>query len=236
MRLLGVLGGMSWTSTEVYYRLLNTGVADRLGGLHSARLVLHSVDFDEIAALQHAGDWDGTAEILSAAARGLRAAGAEGLLLATNTMHKVADTVEAASGLEVLHIADATAAAVRAHGHTTVGLLATSFTMEDAFYVDRLARHGLEVVVPDAAGRADVHRIIYDELVRDVVRPESRDRYRDVMADLVGSGAEAMVFGCTEIGLLVASDDTTVPTFDTCRLHASAAVDWMLADGPSPRR
>jgi aspartate racemase len=228
MRLLGVLGGMSWTSTEVYYRLLNTGVADRCGGLHSARLVLHSVDFDEIAALQHAGDWDATAEILAAAARGLAAAGAEGLLLATNTMHKVAGPIEEASGLEVLHIADATAAAVRSQGLTRVGLLATSFTMEDPFYVERLARHGIEAIVPDPAGRADVHRIIYDELVRDVVRPESRQRYREVMADLVADGADGMILGCTEVGLLVGPDDTSVPTFDTCRLHASAAVDWML--------
>jgi len=229
MRLLGVLGGMSWTSTETYYRLLNTGVADRLGGLHSARILLHSVDFDEIASRQHAGDWDGTAEILGAAAVGLAAAGAERLLLATNTMHKVADAVEEASGLGVVHIADATAAAVQAQGLTRVGLIATAFTMEDAFYVDRLARHGLEVVVPDPDGRADVHRIIYDELVRDVVRPESRERYRGVMADLVADGAEGMIFGCTEVGLLVGPDDTTVPTFDTCRLHAEAAVDWMLA-------
>ena len=230
MRLLGVLGGMSWTSTETYYRLLNLGVAERLGGLHSARLVLHSVDFDEIATLQHAGDWDATAEILADAARGLAAAGAEGLLLATNTMHKVADAIEDASGLDVLHIADATAVAVRATGLDRVGLLATSFTMEDTFYVDRLARHGVEAVVPDAAGRADVHRIIYDELVRDVVREESRERYREVMADVVAEGAQGMILGCTEVGLLVGPHDTTVPTFDTCRLHASAAVDWMLAD------
>ena len=153
-----MLGGMSWTSTEVYYRLLNTGVADRCGGLHSARLVLHSVDFDEIAALQHAGDWDATAEILAAAARGLAAAGAEGLLLATNTMHKVAGPIEDASGLEVLHIADATAAAVRSQGLTRVGLLATSFTMEDPFYVERLARHGIEAVGGDAAGNTGGER------------------------------------------------------------------------------
>jgi aspartate racemase len=229
MRLLGVLGGMSWTSTETYYRLLNTGVAARLGGLHSARLVLHSVDFDELAALQHAGDWDATAEILVAAARGLAAAGAEGLLLATNTMHKVADAVEEGSGLSVLHIADPTAAAVREQGLSRVGLLATSFTMEETFYVQRLARHGVEAVVPDVAGRADVHRIIYDELVRDVVRPESRERYRAVMAELVADGAEGMILGCTEVGLLVGPDDATVPTFDTCRLHAAAAVEWMLA-------
>jgi len=206
-------------------------VADRLGGLHSARLVLHSVDFDEIAALQHAGDWDATAEILSTAARGLAAAGAEGLLLATNTMHKVADSVERASGLPLLHIADATAAAITARGLTRVGLLATAFTMEETFYVERLARHGIEAIVPDAVGRADVHRIIYDELVRDVVRPESRQRYRDVMADLVADGAEGMILGCTEVGLLVGPGDTSVPTFDTCRVHAAAAVDWLLADG-----
>jgi aspartate racemase len=233
MRLLGVLGGMSWTSTETYYRLLNTGVADRLGGLHSARLLLHSVDFDEIAVRQHAGDWDGTAEILAVAATGLAAAGAEGLLLATNTMHKVAEAVEAASGLGVLHIADATAQAVRAQGLTRVGLLATAFTMEDTFYVGRLRQHGIEAVVPDPAGRADVHRIIYDELVRDVVRPESRERFRGVMADLVADGAAGIILGCTEVGLLVGPGDTTVPTFDTCRLHAAAAVDWMLADEPS---
>src|SRR4051812_45836924 len=237
MRLLGVLGGMSWTSTETYYRLLNTGVAERLGGLHSARIVLHSVDFDEIAALQHAGDWDATAEILATAATGLAAAGAEGLMLATNTMHKVVDAIEEASGLEVLHIADATATAIRGQGLTRVGLLATSFTMEDSFYVDRLARHGLQAVVPDAAGRAEVHRIIYDELVRDVVRPESRQRYRDVMTDLVADGAQGMILGCTEVGLLVGRGDTTVPTFDTCRLHAAAAVEWMLADrDPDDRR
>ncbi|MDX6367820.1 MAG: aspartate racemase [Nocardioidaceae bacterium] len=230
MRLLGVLGGMSWTSTETYYRLLNTGVADRLGGLHSARLVLHSVDFDQIATRQHSGDWDGTAEILASAARGLAAAGAEGLLLATNTMHKVADALEDASGLEVIHIADATAEVISASGLSRVGLVATAFTMEDTFYVERLARHGIEAVVPDSSGRAEVHRVIYDELVRDVVRPESRERFAQVMADLVGEGAEGMILGCTEVGLLVGPSDTTVPMFDTCRLHAAAAVDWMLAD------
>jgi aspartate racemase len=229
MRLLGVLGGMSWTSTEAYYRLLNTGVAERLGGVHSARLVLHSVDFDEIAELQHTGDWDATAEILAVAARGLAAAGAEGLLLATNTMHKVADPVERAAGLPLLHIADATAEAVIAVGLRRVGLLATAFTMEESFYVDRLAQHGVEAIVPGAEDRADVHRIIYDELVRDVVRDASRERFREVMADLVARGAEGMILGCTEIGLLVGADDTTVPTFDTAALHAAAAVDWMLA-------
>lgn len=229
MRLLGLLGGMSWTSTATYYRLLNTGVAERLGGLHSARLLLHSVDFDEIATRQHDGVWDGAGELLADAARGLAAAGAEGLLLATNTMHKVADQVEEASGLPLLHIADATADAIRGRGLTRVGLLATAFTMEETFYVDRLARHGVEAVVPEPEARADVHRIIYDELVRDVVRAESRERYREVMAGLVTGGAEGIIFGCTEVGLLVGPDDTTVPTFDTSALHAAAAVDWMLA-------
>jgi aspartate racemase len=228
MRLLGVLGGMSWTSTEAYYRLLNTRVARRLGGLHSARLLLHSVDFDGIAARQHAGDWAGTAEVLGDAARGLAKGGAEGLLLATNTMHKVADEIEAASGLPLLHIADATAQAVLAAGLHRVGLLATAFTMEDTFYVDRLAAHGVEAVVPEAAARAEVHRIIYDELVLDVVRDESRHAYRRVMADLVAAGAEGMVLGCTEIGLLVGPDDTTVPVLDSAEIHADAAVDWML--------
>jgi aspartate racemase len=231
-RLLGVLGGMSWTSTEAYYRLLNTRVAARLGGLHSARLLLHSVDFDGIAARQHAGDWAGTAEILGAAARGLAAGGAEGMLLATNTMHKVADEIEAASGLALLHIADATARAVLDAGLRRVGLLATAFTMEDAFYVDRLARHGVETVVPDAAARAEVHRIIYDELVLDVVRDESRTTYRRIMADLVSDGADGIVLGCTEIGLLVGRDDTTVPVFDSTEIHVDAAVDWMLSPNP----
>jgi aspartate racemase len=232
MRLLGVLGGMSWTSTESYYRLLNAGVAQRLGGLHSARVLLHSVDFDEIATRQHADDWDGTAEILGQAALGLARAGAEGILLATNTMHKVADEVERAAGLPLLHIADATAAAVRAQGLARVGLLATAFTMEESFYVDRLAGHGVEAIVPPAADRAEMHRIIYDELVRDVVREESRATYRRVMADLVAQGAEGMVLGCTEIGLLVGPEDTTVPCLDTTEVHAAAAVEWML----DPRR
>jgi aspartate racemase len=229
MRLLGVLGGMSWTSTEVYYRLLNTGVAERLGGLHSASLLVHSVDFDDIAARQHAGDWPGTAEVLGEAARGLAAAGAEGLLLATNTMHKVADDVERAAGLPLLHIADATAAAVRGAGLERVGFLGTAYSMEDGFLLDRLAAAGVEAVVPPAEARAEVHRIIYDELVLDVVRDESRATYGRIMADLVAGGAQGMILGCTEIGLLVGPDNTTVPVFDSTAVHAAAAVDWILA-------
>ena len=229
MRLLGVLGGMSWTSTAEYYRLINQGVATRLGGLHSARLLVHSVDFEPVAAMQRDGDWDGTAAVLVEAARGLERGGAEGLLLATNTMHKVADQLEAAIGIPLLHIADATAARVVADGRDTVGLLATAFTMEQDFYTGRLRDHGLEVLIPDAAERADVHRIIYDELCLDVVNDSSRSRYREVMAGLTQRGAEGIILGCTEIGLLVGADDSMVRLYDTAAIHAEQAVDWMLA-------
>ena len=230
MRLLGVLGGMSWTSTAEYYRLLNEGVAARLGGLHSARLLLHSVDFAPVAELQHAGDWAGTSRLLVEAAQGLERAGAEGLLLATNTMHRVADDLAAAVSVPLLHIADATAQHVLAAGQRRVGLLATAFTMEQDFYTGRLREHGLEVLVPEPEDRAEVHRVIYDELCQNVVRDESRERYRQVMAALVGQGAEAIVLGCTEIGLLVGEGDASVPLHDTTVIHAEAAVDWMLAD------
>jgi aspartate racemase len=230
MRLLGVLGGMSWTSTAEYYRLLNHGVASRLGGLHSARVLLHSVDFAPVAAMQHDGDWPGTAAVLVEAAQGLERAGAEGLLLATNTMHKVADEIEAATGIPLLHIADATAARLVADDRRTVGLLATAFTMEQDFYTDRLCAHGLEVLVPDADDRRDVHRIIYDELCHDVVRDVSRDRYRQVIGRLAERGAEAVILGCTEITLLVDAGDSPVPLYDTTAIHAEAAVSWMLGD------
>jgi aspartate racemase len=228
MRLLGVLGGMSWTSTAEYYRLLNHGVATRLGGLHSARLLLHSVDFAPVAAMQHEGDWAGTATVLVEAAQGLERAGADGLLVATNTMHKVAGEIEAATGIPLLHIADATAARLVADGRRTVGLLATAFTMEQAFYTGRLREHGLEVLVPPEADRAEVHRIIYDELCHDVVRDESRERFREVMGRLAGRGAEAVILGCTEITLLVDAGDSSVPLYDTTTIHAEAAVGWML--------
>lgn len=229
MRTLGVLGGMSWTSTESYYRLLNQGVAARLGGLHSARLLLHSVDFAPVAQAQHDGDWDTTLTILSEAAQGLARGGAEGLLLATNTMHKVAGELEQACGLPLLHIADATADAILADGGSRVGLLATAFTMEQDFYVGRLRDRGLDVIVPDGPQRAEVHRIIYDELCRDVVLDSSRDTCREVIAALVSRGADAVVLGCTEIALLVGADDSTVPLHDTTRIHAEAGVAFMLA-------
>jgi aspartate racemase len=228
MRTLGVLGGMSWTSTQSYYRLLNEGVAARLGGLHSAQLLLHSVDFEPVARAQHDGDWDATLAVLSEAAQGLARAGAQGLLIATNTMHKVADEVERACGLPLLHIADATAEAILADGLTTVGLLATAFTMEQDFYVGRLRDRGIDVLVPDAAQRAEVHRIIYDELCLDVVLDSSRQTYRDVIASLVDRGAQAVVLGCTEISLLVGPDDSTVGLYDTTRIHAEAGVALLL--------
>lgn len=219
---------MSWTSTESYYRLLNQGVASRLGGLHSARLLLHSVDFAPVAQAQHDDDWDATLEVLADAARGLERGGAEALLLATNTMHKVASELEAACGLPLLHIADATADAIRLDGLDRVGLLATAFTMEQDFYTGRLAERGVDVLVPDEVQRSEVHRIIYDELCLDVVRDESRATYRDVMATLVERGAQAVVLGCTEISLLVGATDATVPLYDTTRIHADAGVSFML--------
>ena len=219
---------MSWTSTAEYYRLLNHGIAKRLGGLHSARLLLHSVDFEPVAAMQHDGDWDGTATVLTEAAQGLERAGAEGLLVATNTMHKVADEIQAAIGIPLLHIADATAARLVADDRRKVGLLATAFTMEQGFYTGRLRDHRLDVLVPEEAERADVHRIIYDELCLDVVREESKARYRQVMAHLAERGAEAIILGCTEITLLVDEGDSPVPLYDTTTIHAQAAVNWML--------
>ncbi|GAB3442259.1 aspartate/glutamate racemase family protein [Phycicoccus ginsengisoli] len=221
---------MSWTSTVEYYRHLNRGVAARLGGLHSARLLLHSVDFAAVAQMQHEGDWEGTTALLLEAAQGLERVGAEGLVLATNTMHKVADQLQAGTDLPLLHIADATADRLSADGVRTVALLATAFTMEQDFYVGRLRDRGLEVLVPGEAERADVHRIIYDELCQDVIRDSSRRRYREVMDRLVERGAEGIVLGCTEIGLLVGADDASVPLYDTAAIHCERAVDWMLAD------
>ncbi|GBF05564.1 aspartate racemase family protein [Deinococcus aerius] len=234
VKTLGVLGGMSWTSTAEYYRLLNEGVAERRGGLHSAPLLLHSLDFAEVARLQREDRWEEAGERLADAARGLERAGAGALLLATNTMHKVADQIEAATGIPLLHIADATGQSIRAAGLTRVGLLATAFTMEQTFYRERLGRWGVEVVVPAAAARAEVHRIIFDELCRNTVREDSRAIYRRVMEELVGEGAQGIILGCTEITLLVGPGDASVPVFDTTRLHVGAALDWLLDGGRRP--
>jgi aspartate racemase len=224
-----MLGGMSWESTAAYYRLANELVRERLGGLHSARLVLASVDFAEIERLQVAGEWERAGRILADEAARLEAAGAELLVLCTNTMHKVADQVQAAVGIPLLHLADTTAAAVREARISTVGLLATRFTMEEAFYRDRLAGSGLRVLVPDAADRDEVHRIIYEELCLGVVRDESRDTFRQIIERLVAAGAEGVVLGCTEIELLVGPADSAVPVFPTTRLHVEAAVAASLA-------
>lgn len=224
MKTLGLLGGMSWESTLPYYRQINETVRERLGGLHSARLLLYSVDFAEVERLQHAGDWDAAGALLGRAACSLRDGGAQLLVICTNTMHKVADAVEAACGLPLLHIADPTGAAIRAAGLRSVGLLGTRFTMEQDFYRRRLIeRHGLEVIVPDAAARERVHRIIYDELCLGRIRDESRREYQAVIADLVAQGAQGVILGCTEIGLLIGDDDVAIPRFDTAALHARAA-------------
>jgi aspartate racemase len=228
MKRIGLIGGMSWESSAAYYRLLNELVRERLGGLHSAECLLFSVDFAVIEAMQTQGRWDDAAEQLSRAARTLEGAGAELLLLCTNTMHKVADQVQAAVSIPLLHLADTTAAAVQTAGLATVGLLATGFTMEQDFYRDRLTGHGLHVLVPDADDRAAVHRIIYDELCRGVVLEESRQLYREVIDRLVSVGAQGVILGCTEIELLIGSADSPVPVFPTTRLHVEAAVDASL--------
>ncbi len=223
-RVIGMLGGMSWESSAEYYRLANELIRERLGGLHSARLVLASVDFAEIERLQVTGEWVQAGHLLAEAAQGVEAAGAELLVLCTNTMHKVADQIQAAIEIPLLHLADATSAAVRRDGLTKVGLLGTAFTMEQDFYRARLEAHGLEVLVPDAADRGDVHRIIYDELCLGVVQESSRQIYRDVIARLVAAGAEGVILGCTEIELLVGEHDSPAPTYPTTRLHVEAAV------------
>jgi aspartate racemase len=229
MRTIGLLGGMSWESTAEYYRLANELVRERLGGLHSADCVIRSVDFAAIEQLQVAGEWDEAGRILASEARALEAAGADLVVLCTNTMHRVAPAIEAAISVPFVHIAETTASAVIAEGLTTVGLLATRFTMEQDFYVDRLAARGVTAVVPNDADRRIVHDVIYDELCLGIIREESRLEYRRIMAELVAQGVEGMIYGCTEIELLVGPGDTTVPVFPTTRLHVVAAVDAALA-------
>ena len=227
-RVIGMLGGMSWESSAEYYRLANELVRERLGGLHSARVLLASVDFAEIEQLQTSGRWDEAGQLLAEAAKRLEAGGAELLLICTNTMHKVADQVQAAVDIPLLHLVDATAQAITKAGLSTVGLLGTAFTMEQSFYRDRLAGHGFTVLVPPADDRAEVHRVIYDELCMGVLREESRQVYRDVITRLVLAGVEGVVLGCTEIELLISAADSSVPIFPTTRLHVEAAVDASL--------
>jgi aspartate racemase len=235
MRTLGLIGGMSWESTAEYYRLLNRGVAQRLGGLHSAPLLLHSVDFAGIAALQERGDWTTAGALLADAARGLERAGTEALLLCTNTMHHVADAIESAVDIPLLHIVDATGAALHSAGTTRAGLLGTRYTMELPFWRDRLrARFGIQLVVPGTDDRATVHRVIFDELVRGTISDASRTDYIRIIERLAASGAEAVILGCTEIGLLIRPGDGPVPTFDTAALHVEAALDYALTTPLSP--
>ena len=231
MKTIGLIGGMSWESTALYYRQINETVKELLGGLHSAKIVLYSVDFHDVERLQHAGDWDGAGALLAGAARALEAAGADFLALCTNTMHKVAPAIAAAVRIPFLHIADPTAAAIQQAGCTVVGLLGTRFTMEQDFYRERLhARHGLTVLVPPQEDRDLVHRIIYEELCLGQVVPASRAQYARIMGDLAAQGAQAIILGCTEITLLFGQQDATVPLFDTTALHARAAAQLAVAD------
>ncbi|WP_261923422.1 aspartate/glutamate racemase family protein [Shewanella sp. NFH-SH190041] len=228
MKTIGLLGGMSWESTVSYYRLINEGIKAKLGGLHSGKIILNSVDFAQIEQLQHAGDWQATAVILSQAAQSVQAGGADMLLICTNTMHKVAEEIELAINIPLLHIADATADRLLADGIDCVGLLGTRFTMEQAFYRERLQARGIKVLVPDEAGRTLVHNIIYQELCLGQVKAASRCAYVDIVAKLAAAGAQGVILGCTEIGLLLTQADTQVPLYDTTAIHAAAAVERAL--------
>ncbi len=231
MKTIGLLGGMSWESTVGYYRAINEGVKKALGGLHSAKIVLYSVDFDPIEKMQHAGDWAATADALSMAAKRIEAAGADFLLICTNTMHKVAPEVQAAIDIPLLHIADATGERLLAEGVASVGLLGTAFTMEQAFYKDRLMdSFDLNVLVPNDKDRRIVHDVIYQELCLGNIVADSRKQYVRIIDELAGSGAEAVILGCTEIGMLVGQADTSVRLFDTTAIHAEQAVAWAISD------
>jgi aspartate racemase len=234
MRTLGLLGGMSWESTAEYYRLINRGIAERLGGLHSAQLLMHSVDFADVAALQREGDWWAAGAMLGDAARRLESIGATAIVLATNTMHEVAGEIEAAIGVPLIHIVDPTGEALSHHGVGRAGLLGTRYTMELPFWRERLRdRYGIDLVVPDEADRALVHRIIFDELCLGRIRDDSRAQYVAVTERLRDEGAEAVIFGCTEIGLLLRPEHVSVPAFDTTALHAAAAVSFSLGETDS---
>jgi len=230
MRTIGLIGGMSWESSAEYYRIINQRVRDQLGPLRSAQLLMYSVDFGPVEQAQHAGRWDDTALILEDAARRLQAGGAECVVLCTNTMHLVAPRIEAAVSIPFLHIADAAGAAAVKAGTLTVGLLGTAFTMEQDFLKQRLIAQGLTVLVPDDAERRDVHRIIYDELCVGVISDESRKIYQRVIESLTARGAQAIILGCTEIGLLVKPEYSALPLLDTTELHAQAAVAFALSD------
>ena len=230
MKTIGLLGGMSWESTQTYYRLINKGVRDMLGGHHSAQIALYSVDFALIERLQHNGDWAGTAQLLSEAARKIEAAGADCLVIATNTMHKVAPQIEAAIDIPLLHIVDATGNALARQGAQYAGLLGTAFTMEEPFYRERLTHQfGIQVSVPPTEDRAIVHQVIYQELCQGQIREESKMAYLRIVQDLADAGAQAVILGCTEIGMLINQADTTVKLLDTTALHAQMAVEFAMS-------
>ncbi len=231
MKTIGLLGGMSWESTALYYRWINEGVNEKLGQLHSAKLVMISVDFQEIEHLQHAHRWEKAGRLLAAYARQIQVAGADFLLLCTNTMHKVADAIEEAIDIPFLHIADATAEAIKQRGISTVGLLGTRFTMEEAFYAQRLQeKHGLTVLVPEEADRDLIHRVIYQELVKGIINERSRNEYLTIIHRLIQRGAEGIIAGCTEIGMLIQQQHIPVPLFDTAYIHARRAVEMALGE------
>lgn len=230
MKTMGLLGGMSWESTIPYYRLINEGVKQRLGGLHSAQILLHSVDFHEIEACQSCGDWQQAGEILARAAVGLQQAGAEGIVLCTNTMHKVAEVIETACDVPFLHIADATGRAISQQNMNNVGLLGTRYTMEQDFYRGRLQdEFGISTLIPEQDVRLKINQIIFEELCLGEFSDASRDYYLSVIGELASQGAQGVIFGCTEIGLLVPAELSPLPVFDTAAIHAADAVEFMLS-------
>ena len=230
MQTIGLLGGMSWESTVTYYQIVNQVVKERLGGLHSAKCVLYSVEFDEIERCQSSGDWDRSAEILAQAAQALERAGADFILICTNTMHKVYEPVQAAVSVPILHIADMTLSALQAQGIRRVALLGTRYTMEQDFYKQRLLDGGLEVLIPPAADRQEINRIIFQELCQGAISPASKATFLRVLEDLAAAGAEGAILGCTEIGLLISQGDTALPLFDTTLIHARAAAEIALGN------
>ena len=230
MKTIGMLGGMSWESTTSYYKAINEGIKAKKGGLHSAKICMYSVNFDEIEKLQHQGNWHETAVILANAAKSVEAGGADFLLICTNTMHKVADQIQASISIPILHVADATATKLIADGITKVGLLGTRFTMEQDFYKSRLINQfGIDVIVPSPDEMSIVHKVIYDELCQGIINSDSKDQYLTIVHNLFEQGAEAVILGCTEIALLLKQEDTDVPLYDTTAIHASSAVDMALS-------
>ena len=229
-RTLGIIGGMSWESTQSYYRLINEGIKAKLGNLHSADLLIHSVDFAPIGELQAQGKWEELGNIMVNSGKRLQAAGAQGLLIATNTMHKVAEQVQAATNLPLIHIADTTADAIKQRGLTKIALLGTQFTMTEDFYKQRLMDAGVQVLIPNTDARVEVHRIIYDELCQGQLLASSRQYYTQVINELAAQGAEGVILGCTEIGLLISQADSPIPVFDTTAIHAAAAVQFLLGN------